>query len=109
SPPPHPTPGSPPAGPTPPPRPLERPRTPRPRLRRPKMPELPEMETLRRDLDREVGGKRVKTTEVTGRTAMGGIPKKQLIERLDGVKVSGADRRGLILTLKLDSSELLVL
>ncbi|QYG94154.1 hypothetical protein HC251_18030 [Iamia sp. SCSIO 61187] len=73
------------------------------------MPELPEMETLRRDLDREVGGKRVKTTEVTGRTAMGAVPKKQLIERLDGVKVSGADRRGLILTLKLDSGELLVL
>jgi len=73
------------------------------------MPELPEMETLRRDLDREVGGKRVKTVEVTGRTAVSRIPKKQLIERLDGVKVSGADRRGLLLTLKLDSTELLIL
>lgn len=73
------------------------------------MPELPEMETLRRDLDREVGGKRVKTTEVPGRTAMSHTPKKQLIERLDGVKVQAADRRGLLLTLKLDSGELLVL
>lgn len=73
------------------------------------MPELPEMETLRRDLDREVGGKRVKSTEVTGRTAVGADSKEQLIERLDGVKVGGADRRGLILTLKLDSGELLVL
>lgn len=73
------------------------------------MPELPEMETLRRDLDREVGGKRIKTTEVPGRTAMGNSPKKSLIERLDGVKINGADRRGLLLTLKLDSGELLVI
>ena len=38
------------------------------------MPELPEMETLRRDLDREVGGKRIKTTEVPGRTAISHSP-----------------------------------
>lgn len=73
------------------------------------MPELPEMETLRRDLDREVGGKRVKTVDVPGRSALGRTTKKQLVERLDGVKVTGADRRGLFLTLKLDSAELLVL
>ncbi|HYI63087.1 MAG TPA: DNA-formamidopyrimidine glycosylase family protein [Acidimicrobiales bacterium] len=73
------------------------------------MPELPEMETLRRDLDREVGGKRVKAVEVLGRTAVKRITKKQLAERLDGVKITGADRRGLFLTLKLDSAELLVL
>ncbi len=73
------------------------------------MPELPEMETLRRDLDREVGGKRVKTVDVPGRTAFSRMPKKQLAERLDGVKISSADRRGLLLTLKLDSGELLVI
>jgi len=73
------------------------------------MPELPELETLRRDLDREVGGKRVKSVDVPGRTAIGHTPRKQMMERLDGVKVSGADRRGLLLTLKLDSTELLVL
>ena len=28
------------------------------------MAELPEMETLRRDLDREIGSKRIKTVEV---------------------------------------------
>lgn len=73
------------------------------------MPELPEMETLRRDLDREVGGKRIKTAEVTGRTAISHTPKKQLVERLEGVKITGADRRGLLLTLKLDSGDLLVI
>jgi formamidopyrimidine-DNA glycosylase len=73
------------------------------------MPELPEMETLRRDLDREVGGKRIKTIDAPGRSAFSRMPKKQVVERLDGVKISSADRRGLLLTLKLDSSELLVL
>jgi len=73
------------------------------------MPELPEMETLRRDLDREVGGKRVKTVDAPGRTALKRTPKKQIVERLDGVKISGAERRGLLLTLKLDSGDLLVL
>ncbi|HXH55990.1 Fpg/Nei family DNA glycosylase [Iamia sp.] len=73
------------------------------------MPELPEMETLRRDIDREVGGKRIKTVDVPGRTAVSRMPKKQLIERLDGVKISSADRRGLLLALKLDSGELLVI
>lgn len=72
------------------------------------MPELPEMETLRRDLDREVGGKRIKTIDAPGRSAFSRMPKKQVVERLDGVKISSADRRGLLLTLKLDSSELLV-
>lgn len=73
------------------------------------MPELPEMETLRRDLDREVGGKRVKTVEVPGRTAMSHTPKKQFGERLDGVKINSADRRGLLLTLKLDSGDLMAI
>ncbi|CAN5695131.1 bifunctional DNA-formamidopyrimidine glycosylase/DNA-(apurinic or apyrimidinic site) lyase [soil metagenome] len=73
------------------------------------MPELPEMETLRRDLDREVGGKRIKTVDAPGRSAFSRMPKKQVIERLDGVKISSADRRGLLLTLKLDSSELMVI
>ncbi len=73
------------------------------------MPELPEMETLRRDLDREVGGKRIKSVDVPGRSAFSRMPKKQVVERLDGVKISSADRRGLLLTLKLDSAELMVL
>lgn len=73
------------------------------------MPELPEMETLRRDLDREVGGKRIKTIDAPGRSAFSRMPKKQVLERLDGVKISSADRRGLLLTLKLDSGELLVI
>lgn len=71
--------------------------------------ELPEIETLRRELDREVMGKRVKTVEVPGRTAVTRLPKKQFISRLDGVKLTSGSRRGLVLVQKLDSGELLVI
>ena len=50
------------------------------------MAEVPEIETLRRDLDREVGGKRIKTVEVPG---SGSIPrhtnKKQFAGLLEEV------------------------
>ncbi len=72
------------------------------------MPELPEVETLRRDLDREVVGKKIKTAEVVGRAGVTRLPKKQFISRLEGTKVTGGERRGLMLTLKLDSGDLLV-
>ena len=52
------------------------------------MAEQPEIETLRRDLDREVGGKRIKTVEVPG---SGLIPrhtnKKQFSSLLEGAKI----------------------
>jgi formamidopyrimidine-DNA glycosylase len=73
------------------------------------MPELPEVETIRRELDREVVGKRVKTVEVTGRGAVHRMPKKQFISRLEGAKVAGGERRGLLLTQKLDTGDLLVI
>jgi formamidopyrimidine-DNA glycosylase len=73
------------------------------------MPELPEVETIRRELDREIVGKRVKTVEVPGRGAVTRLPKKQFVSRLEGVKVSGGERRGLLLTQKLDSGDLLVI
>jgi formamidopyrimidine-DNA glycosylase len=73
------------------------------------VPELPEVETLRRDIDREVVGKKIKSVEVPGRTAVKRQPKKQFAARLEGAKVTGGARRGLLLTLKLDTGELLVL
>ncbi len=72
------------------------------------MAELPEVETLRRDLDREVVGKKIKTAEVLGRAAVTRLPKKQFTARLEGAKITGGERRGLLLTLKLDTGDLLV-
>jgi formamidopyrimidine-DNA glycosylase len=73
------------------------------------MPELPEVETIRRGLDREVVGKRVKTVQVSGTRTVRRQTKKQFISRLEGAKITGADRRGKYLVVKLDTGELLVI
>lgn len=74
------------------------------------MAEQPELETLRRDLDRDIGGKRIKTVEVPG---SGAIPrhtnKKQFIGLLEGAKVTGVIRRDLLLIAKLDTGDALVM
>lgn len=73
------------------------------------MPELPEVETIRRELEREVVGKKVKSVEVTGtRSIRRHNTKKQFIARLDGVKLTGVDRKGKYLLVKLDSGDILV-
>ncbi len=73
------------------------------------MPELPEVETIRRGLEREVVGKRIKSVEVTGlRSVRRHKTKKDFIARLEGVKVKSAKRRGKYLVLPLDSGEVLV-
>ncbi|MCU1498101.1 MAG: DNA-(apurinic or apyrimidinic site) lyase [Acidimicrobiales bacterium] len=74
------------------------------------MAEVPEIETLRRDLDREVGGKRIKAVEVPG---SGLIPrhtnKKQFTGLLEGTKINSVVRRDLLLVAKLDSGDALVI
>lgn len=74
------------------------------------MAEVPEIETLRRDLDREIGGKRIKTVEVPG---SGVIPrhtnKKQFIALLEGAKVTSVVRRDLLLVARLDTGDALVI
>lgn len=71
------------------------------------MPELPEVETVRRQLEREVVGKRIKTVEVSGTRTVRRQPKKQFITRLEDTKFTGARRQGKYLALALDSGDLL--
>jgi formamidopyrimidine-DNA glycosylase len=74
------------------------------------MPELPEVETVRRELEREAMGKRVKTVEVNGnRSIRRHNTKKQFITRLEGAKVTGVSRRGKYIVVRLDNGELLVI
>ena len=71
------------------------------------MPELPEVETIRRDLEKEVVGKRVKQVEVTGlRSIRRHKAKKDFISRLEGRKISSVQRKGKYLLLALDDSSL---
>ncbi len=73
------------------------------------MPELPEVETIKRDLDREILGKRVKSVEVSGMRSIRRHPnKKHFIAKLEGRKITGVERRGKYLLLRLDSGDVLV-
>ena len=72
------------------------------------MPELPEVETIRHDLDREISGRKIKAVEVTGTRSVRRGTKKQFISRLEGTKITGVKRRGKFLVIVLDSKEWLV-
>lgn len=70
------------------------------------MPELPEVETIRRDLDKEVVGKRVKSVEVTGaRSTRRHQSPEAFVARLEGRKITGITRRGKYLLLALDPAD----
>ncbi len=74
------------------------------------MAELPELETVRRELEKEAVGKRFKTPEVTGTKAVRhNGPKKNFQTRLEGAKVKSIERRGRHLVGTLDNGELLVI
>lgn len=74
------------------------------------MPELPEVETIRRDLEKEVVGKRIKTVEVTGlRSIRRHTNKKQFISQLEGRKIVAVERKGKYLLVKLEGSDYLVI
>jgi formamidopyrimidine-DNA glycosylase len=73
------------------------------------LPELPEVETIRRGLDRETVGRRVKSVEVHGNRTVRRQPKKEFIARLEGVKFKAARRRGKYLVLELDTGDVLVI
>jgi formamidopyrimidine-DNA glycosylase len=73
------------------------------------MPELPEVETIRRGLDREVTGKRIKTVEVHGlRSIRRHKNKKEFIGRLEGAKITGVGRTGKYLVFRLESGDRLI-
>ena len=73
------------------------------------MPELPEVETIRRDLEKEALGKRIKTVEVTGlRSIRRHANKKQFISRLEGQKIDAVSRRGKNLLLDVGDDLLVV-
>jgi formamidopyrimidine-DNA glycosylase len=75
--------------------------------------ELPEVEVVRRDLEKEVVGRRVKAVEVRPhRNAMRVIRRharrKEFADRLSGKKVTKVDRKGKYVLLHLDDGDVLV-
>ena len=74
------------------------------------MPELPEVEVVRRDLEREIVGKRVKSVEVDGmRSVRRHHNRKQFISRLEGLKFTGVERRGKYILCRLEGGDVLVI
>ena len=75
--------------------------------------ELPEVEVMRRDLDKDVVGRKIASAEVRpSKNAMRVIrrhdKRKDFTSRLAGRKISKTDRRGKYVLLSLDSGDVLV-
>lgn len=74
------------------------------------MPELPEVETIRRDLEKESVGRRIKSVEVFGDRAIRRHKSaKELIDRLDGEKINSVTRKGKYLLISVGDIETLVI
>ncbi len=73
------------------------------------MPELPEVETIRRDLEKDSIGKKIKTVVVSGaRTVRRHADVSDFTAKLEGHKILGVSRKGKYLLIKLDSKDVLV-
>lgn len=72
------------------------------------MPELPEVETVRRGLSRHLVGRRIESVEVGRERVVRRTSREALIDGLSGVRVERADRRGKYLLLSLDSGDVLM-
>ena len=75
--------------------------------------ELPEVEVMRRDLEKDIVGRRIKSAEVkSSRNAMRVIrrhgKRKDFTSKLEGRKLTKVERRGKYLLLHLDSEDALV-
>lgn len=74
------------------------------------MNELPEIETTRRDLERDITGRKVKTVEVSVAKIVGRSGNRtRFADALDGVKIETIDRLGLWLLARLDNGATLAI
>ncbi len=73
------------------------------------MPELPEVETVRRGLDRFAVGRRVNRVEIGRERTVRRTSPEAVIHGLTGTTIKGANRRGKYLLLPLDSGDELMI
>ena len=72
------------------------------------MPELPETETIARDLDRAIAGNRIIDVRVTRADVLREVDARQLRRRVVGVAIDHAWRRAKLIVLDLSSSDRIV-
>lgn len=70
--------------------------------------ELPEIETLRRDTEREIGGRKIKSITVESARLLDGV-KATDFKRTEGAKVTGVKRRHGNLVMNLDTGDRIVI
>src|SRR4051794_34147917 len=74
------------------------------------MPELPEIEALRRELEKDLSGRKIKTVEMTSLKC---VPryrtKKAFTDLIEGRKVVGLERRGPFLVMRLEGGDAMVI
>ncbi|MGB6057355.1 MAG: DNA-formamidopyrimidine glycosylase family protein [Microthrixaceae bacterium] len=73
------------------------------------MPEIPELELLRRDLEREIGERKIKAVEVPVASVVKHPSKKDLIAGLEGKKLAGVTRTGMLLLIAIEGDDLIVI
>ena len=73
------------------------------------MPELPEVETVRRGLERHLVGRRITSVDVGRERTVRRTSREALIAGLTGTVVEAADRRGKYLLLPLDSGDTMMI
>lgn len=72
------------------------------------MPELPEVETIRRELEKEVVGRKIKTVDTVGKKSIKRQTPAEFVDGLVGAKITGSQRKGKYLLLPLDNGKVLV-
>ncbi len=72
------------------------------------MPELPETETIARDLDRAIAGRTITGVVVTRPDVLRGIDARALVRRLTKARIAGAWRRAKLVVLDLSTGDRLV-
>jgi formamidopyrimidine-DNA glycosylase len=72
------------------------------------VPELPEVETIRRDIEKEFISKRIDRVEVSGSRSIRRHSAEEFVARVEGRKLVSTGRRGKYLILKLDSRDVVV-
>jgi formamidopyrimidine-DNA glycosylase len=73
------------------------------------MPELPEVESVRRGLEKHLVGRRITRVEVGRERVVRRTSREELIDGLTNTVVTGAGRRGKYLLLPLDSGDVLMI
>src|SRR3954454_18016974 len=72
------------------------------------MPELPEVETIVRDIRPALVGRRIVQVSLSHDDVLRGVTRRRLIRRLTGATIRGVFRRAKHAVLELDSSRLVI-